>query len=481
MQVLDPTQTRRSPVPHCNSGRQARQIETLRRQFAQSDDLTFAEVLPAERVEQALAEEQVRWRQKVYTPALTLWAFVTQVADPDGSCRAAVTRVLAWLVARGERPCAPTTGPYCKARARLPEALFVRLTRETGRALHAGLPEEWRWHGRRVKVVDGTTVSMPDTEANQQAYPQHTAQRPGLGFPIARAVVVFCLACGAALDAALGRYQGKQTGETALLRGLDDALEPGDVVLGDRCFAGYFELALWQRRGIDAVTRLHQARMADFSAGRRLGRGDHVVRWQKPARPDWMEAEVYAALPEELEVREVEVRVAQRGFRTRVLVVVTTLVDAERYPAHELARLYRLRWHAELDLRSLKVPLGLDVMRCQSPEMVRKEFWAHLLAYNLIRAVMARAAEEFGCTPRDLSFKAALQAVQGFAQRLLEADAQQGEELHAWLLLTLGSHLVGDRPDRVEPRAQKRRPKHYSFLSKPRKEARAKLLQEVRA
>ncbi len=459
-------------MPHSTPRRRARQIECLRRQFAQADHAEFADVLPAERVERALAEERVSWPEKVYTPALTLWAFLAQVADPDGSCRAAVARVLAWLVARGERPCSPKTDPYCKARGRLPEALFVRLTRETGRALHEELPAEWRWRGRRVKVVDGTTVSMPDTPANQAEYPQHTAQRPGLGFPIARVVVVFCLACGAALDAALGRYQGKQTGETALLRGLDGALDPGDVVLGDRCFGGYLELALGRRRGIDAVTLLHQARTADFRTGRRLGPGDHVVVWEKPARPDWMDAEGYAALPDAMEVREVRVRVPQRGFRTRVLVVVTTLLDAVLYPAGELATLYRLRWHAELDLRSLKVPLGLDVLRCKSPEMVRKEFWAHLLAYNLVRAVMARAAKDLGCAPRDLSFKGALQAVQAFAQRLLEAAERTLEELDAWLLIAVGSHLVGDRPDRVEPRARKRRPKHYKNLTQPRAAAR---------
>ena len=461
--------------------RRRRQIETLRAQFAQPDGLAFADVLPADRVETALREEGACWRHKVYTPLVILWAFLSQVASPDGCCRAAVARVLAWLVGQGRRPCRPTTGPYCKARARLPEALPRRLAREAGRTLHRQAEAAWLWCGRRVKVADGTTISMPDTDANQQAYPQPDAQKPGLGFPIARAVVVFCLATGAALDAALGRYHGKRTGEAALLRQLADGFEPGDVVLGDRSFGSFYELALWQARGVDAVVRLHQARRADFRSGRRLGRKDHVVVWGRPDRPPWLDDETYASLPRTLTVREVAVRVAQPGFRTRRLVVVTTLLDADAYPAAALAALYRARWQAELDLRSLKGTLGMDVLRCQSPDMVGKEFWMHLLAYNLIRAVMARAAQDLGCAPRELSFAGALQAVRAFGERLLEADAARAAELHEWLLLVVGCHQVGDRPDRVEPRARKRRPKHGAYLTKPREQARTELGNGVRA
>jgi len=320
-------------------------------------------------------------------------------------------------------------------------------------------------------------VSMPDTPANQAAYPQHTAQAPGIGFPIARLVVVFCLACGTALDAALGRYQGKQAGETALLRGLDAALDPGDVLLADRHYGGWFDLALLGERGVDAVVRLHQQRGCDFRRGRRLGPTDHVVDWAKPAqRPGWMDEATYARLPDRLAVREVGVRVTQPGFRTRHLVVVTTLVDAAAVTAADLAALYRARWHAELDLRSLKGTLGMDVLRCKTPAMVRKEVWAHLVAYNLIRAVMARAALEFGGPPRDFSFKGALQAVRAFAERLVGATRATAAELYEWLLIAVGSYQVGDRPDRVEPRKRKRRPKHYPLLMQPRAAARAALL-----
>ena len=427
---------------------------------------------PPERVQRALDEEGAGWRQVVYTPALTLWAFLSQVTCADGSCRATVARVLAWLVSQGQRPCTPKTDPYCKARGRLPEGLLPRLARETGRTLHDATPAEWLWNGRRVKIVDGTTVSMPDTPANQKAYPQSRGQAPGVGFPIARMVVVFCLACGVALDAALGCYRGKETGENALLRTLAAALGQGDVVLADRYFGGYFDLALWRQRGVDFVVRLHQLRHADFRRGRRLGRRDHVVRWARPKRPDWLDEADYSTLPDALEVRELEVRVPQAGFRTRRLVVVTSLTDAARYTAATVAALYRARWHAELDLRSLKVTLGMDVLRGKTPEMVRKEVWALLLAYNLIRAVMARAALDLGCPPRWLSFKGALQAVRAFAERLLTATAAGLAELHTWLLIVIGSHQVADRPDRAEPRARKRRPKDYPHLHCSRDEAR---------
>jgi hypothetical protein len=447
--------------------RRRRQIETLRAPFAQADGPAFADVLPAGRVEAALREEGAGWRHKVYTPAVTLWAFLTQVASPDGCCRAAVARALAWLVGQGCRPCRPTTGPHCKARARLPESLPRRLAREAGRDLHGQAQASGLWRGRRVKVADGTTLSMPDTKANQRAYPQPDAQKPGLGLPIARVVVVFCLATGAALDA-------------ALLRQLAEAFEPGDVVLGDRSFGSFYELALWRARGVDAVVRLHQARRPDFRAGRRLGPKDHVIVWGRPDRPEWLDDATYAALPRALAVREVAVRVAQPGFRARRLVVVTTLLDAGAYPAAALAALYRARWHAELDLRSSKGTLGMAVLRCQTPAVVRKEFWMHLLAYNLIRAVIAREAQDLGCEPRELSFAGAWQAVRAFGERLLGAGAARAEELHEWLLLVVGCHQVGDRPDRVEPRARKRRPKDGAYLTKPREQARAELLHGVR-
>lgn len=445
------------------------EIEALRAQFAQQDGLPLADLLPAARVEAALAEAG-GWRDRTYTPALTLWAFLTQVLSPDRSCRAAVARLAAWLIGRGRRPCSPKTDPYCKARRRLPEALLRGLARDTGGDLHRGAAAGWRWHGRPVKLVDGTTVTMPDTPANQADYPQHGRQAAGVGFPMARVVALFCLATGAALDAAMGRCRGAATGESTLLRGLGGCLAAGDVLVGDRQFAGWLTIAWCRGLGVDVVMRLHQLRPRDFRRGRRLGRADRAVRWPRPRRPRWMSAEEYAALPAELEVRQARIDIRQRGFRSRSLTVVTTLLDPGAYPAQDLGDLYRARWHAELDLRSLKVTLGMDVLRCKSPDMVRKEVWAHLLVYNLIRGVMAAAGG--GAVPRGLSFAGAVQAVLAFADALRGASAGSRAAVVAGLMAAVRAHRVGGRPNRTEPRARKRRPKAYPNLTRPRRESR---------
>jgi hypothetical protein len=459
-------------MAHPTPARRARQAGCLRDHLAQAPGLPFADLLPAPQVEQALEQEHVTFRDRLFSPLVTLWVFLSQVLDPDGSCRAAVARFLAWRATRPLPACSPDPSAYCKARGRLPEGVLARLTRATGRQLQAQAPPAWRWQGRTVKVVDGTTVSMPDTAANQAAYPQSPSQQPGLGFPLARLVVLFSLAVGTVLDAALGRYQGKQTGETALFHTLHDDLEEEDILLADRYYGSYWELALVQQRGADLVTRLHQRRRADFRGGRRLGREDHLVTWTKPARPDWMDEATYAALPQTLEVREVRVQVGQRGFRTRVLVVVTTLRDEEAFPRSDLAVLYRMRWLAELDLRALKQTLRMDVLRCQSPGLVRKEVWAHLLAYNLVRGLMAQTAREAGLLPVQLSFKGAVQTVNAFAAVLWTATAAELEEVCQRLRAAVAAQLVGDRPNRVEPRARKRRPKEYPLLKHPRDKAR---------
>src|SRR6266542_540559 len=449
-----------------------RQVRRLRDDLAQAPGLPFAYLLLAEQVQQALDHERVRFRNRLFSPLVTLWVFLSQVLDPDGSCRAALARFLAWRAARKLPTCSADTSAYCKARTRLPEGVIVRLTRSTGRQIQDEAPPAWRWQGRTVKVADGSTVSMPDTPANQAAYPQSASQQPGLGFPIARIVVLFSLAVGTVLNAALGRYQGKQTGETALFRTLHDDLEEGDILLADRYYGSYWELALVRQRGADLLTRLHQRRRADFRTGRRLGCDDHVVTWAKPQRPEWLDTATYAAWPQTLEVREVRVRVGQRGFRTRVFVAVTTLLDGEAFPRTDLAVLYRMRWLAELDLRALKQSLQMDILRCQSPELVRKEVWAHLLAYNLVRGLMAQAAREAKVLPVQLSFTGAVQAVNAFVAVWQAAKPGERAEVEARLRALVAGHRVGDRPNRYEPRARKRRPKEYPLLKHPRDQAR---------
>jgi hypothetical protein len=454
----------------------------LRRQFLQDADLPFTDVLSEGIVERALGTITAFWRDRIYSPLVTLWVFLSQVLSADHSCRAAVARLLAHRLARGQSPCSPETGAYCQARQRLPEAFFSEVARQTGRALDDAAEPGWLWKGRRVYVYDGSSVSMPDTPENQSAYPQPDTQKPGLGFPLARLAAVFSLACGAVLELALGRYAGQGQSELGMLRTLWDLFRPGDVLLADRLLCAWTEMVLLKQRGVDSVTRLAKRR-ADFRRGNRLGEGDHIVRWPKPTKPRSIDRESYDALPEFLLVREVRVRVEQPGFRAQTLIVATTLLDPVEVTKEDLGQLYRSRWNAELDLRSLKETMQMSVLRCKTPELVRKEVWTHILAYNLLRTVMAQAASRHGIEPRSISFKGALQTLEAFQPVLAlegERDAAFRRELYQQILGAIARHRVADRPDRYEPRQRKRRPKHYGFLRKPREETKREMRKGIR-
>ncbi|MCA1694462.1 MAG: IS4 family transposase [Actinobacteria bacterium] len=458
-----------------NPGGSPAQFRCLFRSLVLDPGLLFHHVLSAEALARVVAEEMGKTADRIFTPMVTLCTFLSQILSDDHGCRAAVARLMAWRCAEGLPPCSPDTGGYCKARQRLTETLLHRLVRDTADGLQEGAPEAWLFHGRKVTLVDGSTVSMPDTPENQAEYPQHGNQEPGCGFPIARVVVLIALATGAVLDAAVGPRKGKLSGESTLLRGLHVRLTRGDILLGDRCFCSYFEVALLTGQGVDVVMRQNEGRPVDFRSGRRLGHDDHLVVWHKPQRASWMDPETYAAIPETVTIRELRVRVKQRGFRTRVLIVMTTLLGAQEFSHDELATLYRARWHAELDIRSLKQALKMDVLRCRTPGMVRKEIWAHLLVANLIRGVMAEAAREHGVLPRELSFQGARQTIEGFRGELSHARPAATEELRGVALKAIASHRVGDRPDRVEPRVRKRRPKNYPLMHKPRPKPRRRL------
>ncbi len=448
--------------------------------FLQRSGLAFAEALPEQQIQAAFDAEGVAFAQAdddVYTPPLTLWAFLSQVLfkGEQRSCLAAVSRVVVLMIALG-REISTNTGAYCRARAKLPEAVLQRLTLEVAGGCERTIPADWRWHGRHVYLVDGTTVSMPDTEANQTEWPQHGVQKKGLGFPIARLVVLLSLATAMLSGLALGRTMGKETGETALLRELFARLQPGDVLLADRHYCSYFMIALLVEPGVDLVLRLHQQRTADFRRGRRLGPGDHRVRWTRPPKADWMDQATFDRMPAAIELRELDVQVHEPGFRTQSLVVVTTLVDADAYPKDDVAELYHRRWLAELDIRAIKVTMGMDVLRCQTPPMVRKEIWTCLLAYNLTRQTMLESARRSDGSPRELSFTAALQQIAAGWITAVLLEQSELSRLIELQLTNLCEHRVGNRPDRVEPRAIKRRPKPHKWLNEPRPVARAKLL-----
>ena len=466
-------------MSHARPSPRPRQVEQLRPPLHRTPELPFAHLLDHDAIQQAFDDEQVAFRDRLFTPFVTLWVFLSQVLQADQCCRAAVARFCAWRAAQQLPPCSPDPSAYCKARGRLPEGVLKRLTRLTGRRVPAQGLAAWHWNDHPLKVVDGTTASMPDTEANQLEYPQPNSQKPGLGFPIVRMVVLFSLTVGTVLDAALGRYYGKQTGETSLFHTLQHNLETGDILLADRYYCSYWEIAFVQQRGADMVCRLHQRRRVDFRCGQRLGPDDHVVAWSKPVRPDWMDEATYAALPATLTMREVRVWVAIPGFRTKVLVVATTLLDPVAMPPSDVALLYRLRWYAELDLRALKQTLHMDILRGQTPEMVRKEIWAHLLAYNLIRGQMAEAARAADLYPVQLSFKGAVQAVNAFAGWLWTAGADELVVVCQRLREVIGSYQLEERPNRSEPRARKRRPKKYPFLNQPRRKKGTRLAEQT--
>jgi hypothetical protein len=448
-----------------------RPFDSLRDLLHRRQGLPFLDHLSRARVEATCDRQGHCWRPRIYTPWITLGIFLSQILSRDQSCDDAVDRFQKFRYDRGLPPVSPETTSYCEARSRLPEAVFWDLVRRVGTSIHQQAKTSWLFQGRHVKVVDGSTVSMPDTPENQAAYPQATTQKPGVGFPIARLLVVFSLAAGTVLDAAIGPYQGKQTSELALLRRVIAQFQPGDIFLADRFFCSYWVLAALQARGIDVVVRLHQCRSADFRRGRRLGRQDHLVVWTKPQQaPDWMTRAEYDAMPGQLTIREFRVRVADKTKRVRSLVVVTTLLDAKTYRAKALGDLYRQRWHAELDLRSLKTQMQMDVLRIHSPAMVRKEIAAHFLAYNLIRGIMAEAARVEQITPRSLSFTGALHTVRSFEQGHLYDPSKIEADLPR-LLELIGRKRLDDRPDRYEPRAVKRRPKPHPLLTMPRKAA----------
>jgi hypothetical protein len=453
-------------------------FQHILRSFLQDDGARFREVLTHEQIERAARLQDLSFgtgKDDIYSLPLTLWAFVTQAVSESKSCLAAVARVLAWLTSQGRQVCDAGTGAYCKARAKLTELFLWFLVCDVGQQLEEQAPDAWRWHGKRVVLVDGSTLSMPDTQANQETYPQSRSQRPGVGFPIMRWVALLGLATGAVLDSGFGPYRGKQTGETALFRTLLSSLRQGDVVLADRYYCSYWLVALLLAKGVAVVFRKHHLRHTDFRRGRRLGSNDHVVTWTKPQRPEWMDEATYDALPETLALREVRTHITTPGCRVKELIVVTTLHDPDTYSKAEILDLYNERWHAEIDLRSIKTQMKMEILRCKTPEMVRKEIWAHLLAYNLVRKVMAQAALEQQLTPRQISFAGAVQTLNEFRTHLLQVSVDELPDLTHRILAAIARHRVGNRPGRCEPRKVKRRPKGYSRLLVPRADERAKL------
>lgn len=450
---------------HANARACARQQNRVRRRADQSDAYAFFNLLTSaellDQVESLLPEH----RERLFPPTETLSMFLSQALSADRSCQRAVNEAALKRLTGGLPRCSTHTGAYCRARMRLPETMLSALVRHSGRLMSAKATA-WHWRGHPVRLVDGTTVAMPDTAQNQAAYPQSRAQAPGLGFPLCRLVGLVCLGSGAVLNAAVGGYRGKGSDEQTLLRSLLDTLERGDLLLGDAYYASYFLLCALNVRGVQAVFEQQGARRrsTDFRRGRRLGVRDHLIELHKPKRkPEWMTPMQYTRAPDTLTVREV---------RTGGKILVTTLLCPKQTPKSELKALYRQRWHVELDLRHIKSTLGMQTLSCKSPAMAQKEIWVYLLAYNLIRLMMAQSARLAGCQPRQLSFKHALQISIAWGHHG-RGDIED-EKLHA-LFLLIAQHRVGNRPGRIEPRAIKRRSGSYPLLTQTRELARERI------
>lgn len=404
------------------------------------------------------------YRERKYPPTVALAMFLGQVLRADGSCQNAVNEAIVNQLLSGVAAASANTGGYCLARQRLPTEMVRELARQSGALLNRHTPQGWLWRGRHVKLTDGTTTLMPDTPENQRAFPQHGSQEPGAGFPLARLVAVMSLANGAVLDIAMGPYQGKGTGEYGLFRELLGCFVAGDVMLADSYYCSYFLIAALQARGVDALFEQHGARHTDFRSGEKLGTRDHVVTWSKPvARPDWMTPPQYAAYPAELTLREVKV-----GKK----VLVTSFLNPREVCKRELGTLFVRRWNVELDLRNIKTTLGMERLTCKTPEMCTKELWVYMLAYNLIRLLMAEAAVQAGVLPRQLSFKHTVQVWVAWSQRQFLSDAPEDTVA---LFRLIARVRVGNRPGRIEPRLIKTRPKPFARLQTTRRRARANI------
>jgi len=435
----------------------------IKRRANSAEAVEFFNLLTSPELLETTEAQLPEHRERLYPPTVTLAMFMRQVLEADGSCQKAVNGWAAQRAADGLSACSVRTGGYCRARQRLPVEMVSALTRQTGQLLSQKALRQWSWRGRAVKLVDGTGLSMPDTPQNQAAYPQPSSQACGVGYPLARLVMVICLATGAALDTAIGPHQGKGSGELGLVRSLLDGFTQGDVMLADALYCNYFLIATLMAQGVDVLFEQNGSRITDFRRGQSLGTRDHIVRWPKPAtRPDWMTPEQYAAAPEEITLREVKV-----GHQ----VLVTTLLDHRRVSKADLSALYARRWNVELDLRNLKTTTGLDVLSCQTPQMNDKQLWVHLLAYNVIRLLMAQAACDANVDPRSLSFKHTVQLWSEWTVRGL-CSATDRQRLFA----SIAQCEVGHRPGRIEPRMRKRRPKPYPWLKMPRAQARRQVM-----
>jgi len=429
---------------------------------------SFFNILTNDDLFDKLEELLPEHRERLLTPTETLSMFLAQVVNPDSSCQKAVNDSTFKRLITGYKSISLSTGGYSRARGRIPEEMISTLAKYSANLIDKQVPNKWLFKGRQVKLIDGTTISMPDTKANQEIYPQSLSQKTGLGFPVSRVVGITNLSSGALLNASIGACKGKGTGEQSLLREMYSSFEKGDILLGDANFGTFFFLVFLQEKGIDGVFEQMGPRRnsSDFTQGEKLGSKDHIIELKRPnTRPHWMTKEAFKSSPKSIKIRELKV-----GGK----LLITTFLKPKEITKRQLKDFYKCRWHIELDLRNIKTTMGMTEFSCKSPEMIIKEMWVYFLAYNLIRMLMVQAAIHTSITPRGISFKHSLQFWLLWNQYHTSVD---GIEVAQRILAFISSKTVGKRNGRIEPRAIKRRHNNMPRLKQPRSIARQKIRQ----
>jgi len=437
-----------------------------REKFANNPGAIMGKIVGNKNFAELYASYESTYRRRLFTPLVTLSTLVLQALDADKAQRKAVATMMTHLANNKLPNGSRDASAYCQARQRLPMSLVVESTKMLAEEME---PHGRRqlWHGRHVKVTDGSSLSMPDTPENQAYFGQPSGQKPGCGFPVARIAGLFSLMTGAVVDIACGRYK---TSERSLSHQVWRSLNTGDILVADSYHGAYADIALLKERGVDGVFCVHHRRIVS-------GRGprDRIEKWSKCAKPGWMTQQQYDTLPDTLTVRIIRVKIRDASRRVNKVVLVTTLLDKKHYPAKALARLYGRRWEIETDFAHIKTTMSMDVLAAHKPETIIKEMWGHMLGYNLIRSMMWEAGNRHNIDPLRLSFKGTIQQVMAFGPLTITACPRRKSSRYVDLLRHIATHKIPNRPGRQEPRVKKRRPKQYPLMTKPRTQLREEL------
>ncbi len=478
------------------SGRfDSRNFDVIKDSMLQSDELPLSEVIDCDQWQEIFDAHEIDFgndEDSVYTPAIALWALISQTffKEEMRSCKAAVGRVASLWAMLGKTVCSTNTGAYCRARSKITwqavrdiccqlaesaEAIFDHQNFDTDLEQHDVVADAQSVAtSGRILLVDGFTVTAADTPENQEVFPQNPSQKEGLGFPLIRGVSLISMVTGLLVDLMLGPYAGKQSGETALMWQILDRLQAGDTLVADCYYCSYWIVAACKNKGVNIVMKNHHKRDDEPLGAKRIDRHQRTTVWLRPQCPTWMSKEEYAQMPKQIEIRLVDIVIDQPGFRSKKFTIATTMLQREVFTRDWLMSVYRSRWLVELDIRAIKCSLGMDIVRAKTPAMVQTEIWSCLLAYNLIRMKMLQSCAANGRMPRTLSFTTTMQLL---ANNWILASVMLTNELVELGCQISSSQIVGNRPDRIEPRANKRRSKAIALLTKPRRKAIVELKQ----